>query len=211
MANQTKKSVSIAGKKLSVEYVPVSSLRPAPYNPRIWSKEATEQLAESIKRFGVVDPLLCNSNPKRKGIIIGGNFRASVFKKLGITTCPVVWVDIADSEKEKELCIRLNKNTGSFDWDLLADFGENFLADIGFSSEELDDVFEIDETPEVFDLAKELRKLQIEKVEVQKMSISSADIVLCAVTVRLSPTCSSSWVTRRLTCASPILHIFWII
>ena len=106
MANQTKKSVSIAGKKLSVEYVPVSSLRPAPYNPRIWSKEATEQLAESIKRFGVVDPLLCNSNPKRKGIIIGGNFRASVFKKLGITTCPVVWVDIADSEKEKEPATR---------------------------------------------------------------------------------------------------------
>lgn len=165
---RTNKTITVGDQQLAIKYVPISSLRPAPYNPRKWSKEATEQLAESIKRFGVVDPLLCNSNPKRKGIIIGGNFRASVFKQLGITQCPVVWVDIANPEKEKELCIRLNKNTGSFDWDLLADFGENFLADIGFSSEELDDVFDVDETPEVFDLAKELRKLQIEKIEVQK-------------------------------------------
>lgn len=162
------KTVKIADVELNVEYVPVASLRPAEYNPRKWTKEATEQLKESIKRFGIVDPLLVNSAPKRKGIIIGGNFRASVFKQLGIKTCPVVWVNIPDLKKEKELCVRLNRNTGEFDWSVLENFGENFLADIGFTSEELDDVFDIDDTPEVFDLDKELKKLQIDKVRVQK-------------------------------------------
>ncbi len=165
---RTKKTVTVGSQELSIKYVPIDSLRPAPYNPRHWTKEATEQLTESIKRFGMVDPLLVNSNPKRKGIVIGGNFRTAVLKKLGIKEVPVVCIDIANETKERELCIRLNKNTGEFDWDLLADFGENFLSDIGFSSEELDDVFDIDETPEVFDLAKELKKLQIDKVTVQK-------------------------------------------
>lgn len=162
------KKIKIADKELNIEYVPISSLRAAEYNPRKWTKEATEQLKESIKRFGIVDPLLVNAAPKRHGIVIGGNFRMSVFNQLGIKKCPVVWINISDIKKEKELCIRLNKNTGEFDWDILADFGENFLSDIGFSSEELDDVFDIDETPETFDLQKELKKLQINEVLVQK-------------------------------------------
>lgn len=163
-----KNKIKIVDRELNVEYVPVASLRPAEYNPRKWTKEATEQLKESIKRFGIVDPLLVNSAPKRNGVVIGGNFRTVVFKQLGIKECPVVRVNIPDLTKEKELCVRLNKNVGSWDWDLLEDFGENFLADIGFSSEELDDVFDIDETLETFDLAKELKKLQIDKIRVNK-------------------------------------------
>jgi hypothetical protein len=100
------KTITIAGQELKVEYVPLSSLRPAEYNPRKWSKEATEQLTESIKRFGIVDPLLVNCNPNRKGIVIGGNFRMSIFKKLGIKECPTVQINIPDIEKEKELCVR---------------------------------------------------------------------------------------------------------
>lgn len=38
------------------------------------------------------------------------------------------------------------------------------MKDIGFSSEELDSVFAIDETPEEFDLAKELKKLDIKNI-----------------------------------------------
>ncbi len=160
--------IKIADRELTVEYVPVASLRNAEYNPRKWDKEAMEQLTESIKRFGIVNPLLVNSAPKRKGIIIGGNFRTTIFRKLGIKECPVVWINIPDIKKEKELNIRLNKNTGSFDWNLLADFDESFLKDIGFSSEEMDEIFGIDEEPEKFDLQKELKKLDIKKIEIKK-------------------------------------------
>ncbi len=44
--------ITIKDKKLKVYYVPTSLLRPAPYNPRKWSEEATAQLKESILRFG---------------------------------------------------------------------------------------------------------------------------------------------------------------
>jgi DNA modification methylase len=154
--------------RLQVVYVPVRELHAATYNPRKWDAVAEAQLTESIKRFGVVDPLLVNSAPKRKGIVIGGHFRLAVLKKSGAKEVPVVYVNIPDVAKEKELNLRLNKNTGEFDLELLSKFDEAFLTDIGFSSENLDEVFGVDENPETFDLQKELEKLKISKVEVQK-------------------------------------------
>lgn len=153
---------------LQVLQISISELNPATYNPRKWNKSAIESLTESIKRFGLVDPLIVNGAPSRKNIVIGGHFRLKVAKDLGYKEVPVVYIHIADLEKEKELNLRLNRNTGDWDWDLLSKFNEPFLADIGFSSEELDDVFEFDINPEKFDLEKELKKLKINKIEVQK-------------------------------------------
>ncbi len=155
-------------RKLNIVYVPLSSLRHPEKNSRRWTKEATEQLEEGIKRHGIVDPLVVNGSKSRKGIIIGGNFRYEVLKKMGFETVPVVFIDIPDTKKEAELIIRLNKNVGDWNWDDLAKFDEAFLADIGFSSQELDSIFEIEDTPEQFDLNKELSKLKIDKISVQK-------------------------------------------
>lgn len=127
-----------------------------------------EHLKESIRRFGVVDPVVVNRAPNRMHIVIGGHMRLKVMKQLRYKKVPVVFVHIANREREKELNIRLNKNVGEFDWDLLTNFSESFLSDIGFSSEELDTIFDIDESPEEFDLAKELAKLDIKKVSVKK-------------------------------------------
>ena len=148
--------------------VSISELKAAEYNPRRWDAVAEKQLAESIERYGIVDPLLVNDAPERKNVVIGGHFRLEVLKKLGFTEVPVVYINIPDLEREKELNIRLNKNTGEFDWDLLAKFDEEFLSEVGFSSEELDDIFAIEPTPEKFDLAKELAKLNIARIDIKK-------------------------------------------
>jgi DNA modification methylase len=162
-------------KKLVIQYVPISELKNAEYNPRTWSKEATKQLKESIRKYGAVDPILVNSASERKNIIIGGNFRTTILKELGYDTVPVVYIDIPDIEKEKELNIRLNKNTGEFDLELLAEFDETFLSDIGFSSEELDNIFEEETVEQTFDLNKELEKLNIDKIDVQKGDVYDLD------------------------------------
>jgi DNA modification methylase len=155
-------------KDLKIEYVSIDSLKPSEYNPRKISKESMEQLKESIKKFKLVDPLIVNCAKNRNGIVIGGHMRLKAATELGFKEAPVVYLNIPDIEKEKELNIRLNKNTGEFDWDLLANFSEGFLTDLGFNSEELDDVFGIDDNPEMFDLAKELKRLDIKKIEIQK-------------------------------------------
>ncbi len=153
---------------LNVVYVPIVELLPATYNPRKWNDEAIAQLTESMKRFGLVDPIVVNGAPERKNIVIGGHFRLKVAKDLGYKEIPVVYINIPDLEKEKELNLRLNKNVGDWDWNLLAEFGETVLADIGFSSEQLDDIFDIEDTPEQFNLEKELAKLDITQIEIQK-------------------------------------------
>lgn len=155
--------------QLKVQYVAIAQLNAATYNPRKWSEEKTEQLKQSIQQFGLVDPLLVNSAPRRKNIVIGGHFRLKVAKELGFTNVPVVYINIGNVEREKELNIRLNKNLGDWDYDLLKDFDASLLADVGFGSEELDDIFNIDvDQPETFDLQKELEKLDIKSVSVQK-------------------------------------------
>ena len=157
--------------KFNIQYVPLASLKSPEINPRVWSKEATEQLKASIERYGLVDPLIVNSAPGREGVIIGGNFRAKVSGELGIQDVPVIYINIPDLEREKELNLRLNRNVGEFSWDLLGNFSEAMLKDVGFTSEEMDEVFGIDETPEIFDLEEELRKLDIGEIKVKKGDI----------------------------------------
>src|SRR3990170_1348584 len=77
--------------------------------------------------------------------------------KESITRFGLVDPIIANNAPERKNVVigghfRLNKNLGEFDFALLKDFSEEFLADIGFSTEELDDIFEIDPAPEKFDL-----------------------------------------------------------
>ena len=49
----------------------------------------------------------------------------------------------------------------------MAKFDESFLADIGFSSGELDSIFDVD-VPEEFNLEKELLKLNIQQINAKK-------------------------------------------
>jgi len=155
--------------KLETVYVSIDQLNPADYNPRKWDKKALDDLKRSIKKFGLVDPAIVNGATNRKNVVIGGHMRIVAAKELGITEMPVIYLNIPDIEKEKELNIRLNKNHGEFDFKLLANFAEEFLTDIGFNSEEIDSIFDWDDdTPEEFDLKKELEKLDIQNIEIKK-------------------------------------------
>ncbi len=156
---------------LKTTQVDITTIKNSEFNPRKWNAKQLSDLKQSIKRFSFAEPIILNSAPGREQILIGGHMRVAAAKELGYKELPAVFLNIPDIEKEKELCIRLNKNTGEFSWDLLADFGEEFLAEIGFSSEELDDIFEVESEPENFDLQKELKKLEIDDVTIKKGDI----------------------------------------
>ena len=157
---------------LQVQQVKISELKLSEYNPRKWSEDQLQKLRESLQKFGVVDPLIVNSHPSRQNIVIGGNMRLKVLKDMEYIEIPVVYLNL-DETKERDLNVRLNKTGGEFDLDLLKDFDESLLEDIGFSSEELDDIFIDDDLEEKnsFDLKKELKKLDIKEISVQKGDI----------------------------------------
>lgn len=159
---------------LKIEYVPIDTLVVNDKNPRKWAKEQKEALKESIAKFGAVDPILVNSHEERKNIIIGGHFRLEVCKELGHTEVPVVFLNLPP-EKETELNIRLNKNLGEWNFELLAEFDESLLSEIGFSSEELDNIFSLDDKEESFNLEEQLKKLNIQKINAKKGDVYELD------------------------------------
>jgi len=129
---------------LKIEYIPINKLKASEYNPRKASEKEYADLKKSIERFGLVDPIIVNSFKDRKNIIIGGHFRCRVAKDLGYKDVPVTYIKISDLKREKELNLRLNKNLGEFDYDLLANFDEAILTDVGFESDELDRIFALE-------------------------------------------------------------------
>lgn len=124
--------------RLKIDYVPIDSLIPALYNPREANEAQIQQLTASIKKKGLIDPILVNTFPGRENIIIGGHFRVRIAKGLGYTEVPVIFLKLDEGE-EREFNIRLNKNTGSFSNELLAaNFQTTELIEWGFLPKELD-------------------------------------------------------------------------
>jgi hypothetical protein len=99
-----------------IEKKKIADLIPAPYNPRQSTAKQEKHLKESLEKFGLVEPIIFN---KQTGYIVGGHFRVRELKKLGIKEIECVIVDLNEAD-EKELNIRLNANTGGWDWDTLA-------------------------------------------------------------------------------------------
>jgi DNA modification methylase len=150
---------------IQVVYRQITNLSPAEYNPRKHTTEQANQLKESIKRFGFIDPIICNSAKGRENIVIGGHFRLDIAKELKMVEVPVVFVNILDLEKEKELNVRLNKNTGEFDFEKLQHLNFDMLLDIGFDQKELDDIWNIRLNQKEFNVEEELKKIKETKTQ----------------------------------------------
>tara|TARA_R110002073_G_scaffold157441_1_gene312874 strand:+ start:250 stop:1380 length:1131 start_codon:yes stop_codon:yes gene_type:complete len=119
---------------MKIESKLIKDLKPATYNPRQISTKQFKDLKESIKKFGLVDPIIVNKN----NTVIGGHQRLKICKELKHIEIDCVVLDLS-KEEERELNIRLNKNTGEFDMDILAnEFDIDELVDWGFKHIDLD-------------------------------------------------------------------------
>jgi len=124
-------------KKMRIEKRKISELIRAEYNPRKISVVQIQELKDGIEEFGLVEPLVVNENPERKNIIVGGHQRLKIWENLGNTEvdCSIVNLPL---DKERKLNIKLNKNGGTFDDDLLKEFFEfEELIEWGFTASEL--------------------------------------------------------------------------
>ena len=112
----------------------IKDLVPASYNPRKKLKPGDkefEKIKNSITEFGYVEPIIVNSDMT----IIGGHQRATVLQTLGYDEIDCIVIEI-DKTKEKALNIALNKITGEWNQELLADLIEDLQKsdfDVGFT------------------------------------------------------------------------------
>ena len=124
----------------------VDALRPAAYNPRKKLKAGDkeyEKIKNSILEFGYVEPIIVNYDMT----VIGGHQRLTVRKDLGYTEVQCVVVHIEDEHKVKALNIALNKITGAWNEQLLAELlvdlqSVDFNTDLtGFEAPEIEQLF----------------------------------------------------------------------
>lgn len=167
--------------QLHIVQVDINDLKAAEYNPRRWPDSAIANLTESIKRYGLVDPLLVNAAENRKNILIGGHFRLHVAKQLGYTEVPVIYLDIPDIAKEKELNLRLNANLGEWDYELLKEFDIELLLDVGFDDADLsaiwDDTLEIED--DNFNTQEALKEAQTTTIQEGDLFLLGKHRLIC--------------------------------
>ena len=134
---------------MKITLVNINSLNPAEYNPRQISNKQYEDLKASMEKFGCVDPIIININPERSNVVVGGHQRLRILRELGAEKVPTVSVNLSE-EDERELNVRLNKNTGQWDMDLLSEFDIVDLKEWGFKDIEFG--FNIDKIDEDKDI-----------------------------------------------------------
>lgn len=143
--------------KFEVARVHRSQINPAPYNPRKIDPYAKKKLGNSLKTFGLVEPLIWN---KRTGVLVGGHQRLAAMddkERDANYTIDVSVVDL-DEKAERELNVALNNPSlqGQYDEDALAELvraAEGFsLENAGFDPMELQVMLDAPENDKLFAL-----------------------------------------------------------
>jgi len=129
-----------------IRKVSVTDINPAEYNPRKDLKPgdpAYEKLKRSMTEFGYVEPIIWN---EETGNIVGGHQRYKVLVAEGHTEVECVIVKMT-AEREKALNVALNKVTGDWEFEALADLIKDLEAQdfdvtlTGFDAAEIEDLF----------------------------------------------------------------------
>jgi DNA modification methylase len=104
---------------LSIQTLPLSSLKPWPRNARTHSKKQIKQIADSITRFGFTNPVLVD----RDNTILAGHGRVAAAKLLELTEVPCVRLDHMTQAQKRAYVLADNKLALNAGWD------EEFLAE----------------------------------------------------------------------------------
>ena len=81
-----------------IKEIPVSEIRPNPYQPRkTFNEEALNELAQSIKNYGVFTPIIVKKSIKGYDLFAGER-RLRASKLAGMETIPAIIKDFSDDE-----------------------------------------------------------------------------------------------------------------
>lgn len=119
---------------IQIVFRSISDIWPNPKNPRVHTPKQVKQIAESIKQFGFVTPLLLD----RRRQLIAGHGRLEAARLLGLRDVPTVLLDHLTQAQAQALMLADNKLALNAGWDeaLLAEqLKELSILNLDFSLE----------------------------------------------------------------------------
>lgn len=96
-----------------IKSVSVTALRAHPRNARTHSKKQIQQIANSMKRFGVINPIVVDD----RGQIVAGHARVEATKLLGIKRVPVIRLSHLTEAEVRAYMLADNKLAEKAGWD----------------------------------------------------------------------------------------------
>ena len=99
--------------KLQVEYVPIGTIKPYKRNAKLHPQEQIEQIKNSMKEFGNIDPIGVWHDE-----IVEGHGRYEALKQMGVKEIPIIRLDDLTDEQRKAYALVHNKLTMNSDFDV---------------------------------------------------------------------------------------------
>lgn len=124
-------------KELKIQWIPVDKVRPNPYQPRkSFDKTALEELTNSIKEYGVMQPISVRMIGSSSYELVAGERRLRACKNAGMDAIPAVLIDVTDKDSA---VLSLIENLQREELNFLeeSDAYYNLMQDYGFTQEEL--------------------------------------------------------------------------
>ena len=142
-------------------------------NPRVITKTAQKALRASLKKFGLVQPIIVN---RRTGKVVGGHQRLTVLRLDGATEVDVAIGDWSEAE-ERALNVTLNNQAAQGKFQNVAEYlgGAQDLGLAAFKELKLD-VLAFDDPREMKTLVKE-RPLEYKLVITCKDELHQAELL----------------------------------
>lgn len=148
---------------LTIEYVPIDSLKPYKKNARKHQKLDVDNIARSIEKYGMNDAIGIWG---KDNVIVEGHGRYMACKQLGMDTVPVVRLDHLSDKERREYGIAHNATAELSEWDVQIlpteledlDLGE-FDFDFGLPDDEEEKPVVEDEAPAVDTKSPPMTKL----------------------------------------------------
>ncbi|GAA0123634.1 MAG: ParB/RepB/Spo0J family partition protein [Clostridium argentinense] len=83
----------------NVTYISTELISPNKYQPRqVFNDETIEELAQSIKAYGIIQPLSVRKNSDNTYELVAGERRLRAAKKIGLTEVPAIIIEISDED-----------------------------------------------------------------------------------------------------------------
>jgi DNA modification methylase len=98
---------------LQIQYVSPDRLRPYPGNARTHSRKQIKLIADSIKRFGFINPIIITDDFE----VVAGHGRLEAAKSLGMQLVPVVAISSLSEADKKAIRIADNRIAELSHWD----------------------------------------------------------------------------------------------
>lgn len=152
-----------------IKYIPISIIRPNPYQPRrIFNRKALEELSESIKEFGVIQPISVRKTSNENYELIAGERRLRATELADLTEIPAVIVEYRDNESA---IVALIENLQREDLNFMeeAEGYQNLIIDHSFTQQELSKKIGKSQST----IANKIRLLKL-PMDIQKILVSES-------------------------------------